>query len=219
MDPADIKLAEQEVRVNHKAAGNNVVKGHLRYERLRVPSSGTIAAGATETLAKSWGFDIDMASGKLFAVVDGNGDVINDPDDTVLVYCDIGVVGVLTVAASTDDTIINVSPTAVAVLDPGYVVVLGTDEYEVKANPGDGTIELSTALTSNYAASSPITMFVYFVGKPGEPLGAPSLADYTWGVDTIDTTQLPAGKSFTVKYHNSSGTTAKVAYGQICLIY
>jgi hypothetical protein len=207
------------VRLAHRALADTDIVGHLRYHPIKISA---IAPDTSGEQSITFLYPIDIVAGRLYGVVN-DADKANaaDPDDEIIAYCEIGVVGIVAQAASINDTQLTVSSTVTDNVDVGHFVVIDSNEYEVIAKDIENfTIDISPGLIAAAAVNDTVSLRPYFAGTPTNPMRFTAhRVDYDWGRDTIDSTRLPTGKALVIKYVNKDTVLTKSVYGEVAILY
>ena len=210
------------IRVTHKADADTLTSGHSRYEIIKI---GAVGTDSEKTISLSWLYDIDMESGELYGITDdSDGSKAEDPADEISAWSDVGQIGVLTQAASANDTVLSVNDTVAANADIGDFITIAaaTTEYEIIAKDiANLTVTLAgTGLDAGASANDAVKMLRYFIGTSGVPLELGLVGGRrNWGEDTFDSARLPVGKVLKIKFKNTSSTVTKTVRGHIAILY
>lgn len=137
-----------------------------------------------------------------------SNDMIGDCFD-VLVAPDT-IIGAITSNVSTDDTIINVSPTVVQNLKIGYLLKINGDTvgYVIAINTANNTVTISDPIVNPHIAGTLVSMSVeltkdiWLHGESRVELGA----------NDIGGSYLPANTNIRFTYHNYAPGIAKTFY-------
>lgn len=142
-------------------------------------------------------YDIVLIDGYLLIEDENQGDEID-----VIVAPNL-LVGGVTAPASTGDTVLNISSTAVANISKSCKVNIGSDQYTViSEDVMNSQITLTPALITGYAPGTLIYRNSYIV----QDLTLPSKRNISLGVNNTFPTYIPAGYSFQVVYTNKTAS-------------
>lgn len=207
-----------KVRLNHRADTDDETNGHIRYEQVKFDCT----TGNDNTWTQSWSYPIDVLSGEMFGVANPDGTEADVTGDEFSSWVEL-TVGAVTVAGAVNDTVISVSSTVTDNMHVGDCVQFAghTNIYSVDAvDSGAGTITIGTGLTTAVAVSESVVLVRYFIGVADNPIIlGPIIRSHVWGDDTPDSTRVPVGATFKIKYKNNQGANDKTIYGQLAYLY
>jgi len=176
---------------------DNKTNGHFKAYGF----SFTAVAGETTTFDFSLPYDISLLGGTFITREKAAGDTMDyqvAPDTPV---------GALTADANIGDTVLNVSPTVVAYLDPGYWVSFDGEEMVVASKDlENNTITVASALTADHAAGTLGLMTVKII----EDMCIEKDSRYTLGDTKIGGSHIPANTTMRIKYTNNGASDEAV---------
>jgi len=208
-----------KARLIHSANATLETGGHIRYEQVKFDCT----SGSPYTWSASWAYPVDLLSGEMFGVAKPDGTEAAVTGDEFSSWVE-GAVGFADGAAAVNDTVITVDASVALAFDvgdcvkfAGHATVYAVEGVDEVAN----TITLAgTGLDTAVVNDELIYLVRYFIGTAAAPiLLGPLVRSHVWGQDTSDSTQVPPGFTFYIKYKNNQGADDKTIYGQLAYLY